>query len=82
MRPMLFATSLDSVSAPCQYRKTRKSAVSPRRPRMRAGKEIRPHLLAQRMKLWLNIARCPIMNRRVPTWRARAQLPRPRAQVP
>ena len=38
---------------------------------MNARKEIRDHLLAARMKAWLDIARCPIMNTRVPTWRAR-----------
>ena len=38
---------------------------------MRARPEIRPHLIAHRMKRWLDIARCPIMNTRVPTWKAR-----------
>ena len=38
---------------------------------MNARKEIRDHLIAARMKVWLDIARCPIMNTRVPTWRAR-----------
>lgn len=38
---------------------------------MRASPEIRPHLLAAAMKRWLDIARCPIMNTNVPTWRAR-----------
>jgi len=38
---------------------------------MRARPEIRPHLIAHRMKRWLDIARCPIMDVKVPTWRAR-----------
>jgi len=38
---------------------------------MRARPEIRPHLIAHRMKRWLDIARCPLMNIRVPTWKAR-----------
>ncbi len=38
---------------------------------MRARPEIRPHLIAQRMKRWLDIARCPLVDLRVPTWRAR-----------
>src|SRR5207249_3806661 len=37
----------------------------------RARPEIRPHLIAARMKRWLDIARCPIMNTKVPTWKAR-----------
>ena len=40
-------------------------------PKMNARKEIRDYLIAARMKVWLDIARCPIMNTRVPTWRAR-----------
>ncbi len=40
-------------------------------PKMNARKEIRDYLLAQRMTRWLQIAQCPIMNTRVPTWRAR-----------
>ena len=40
-------------------------------PKMNARKEIRDHLLAARMKAWLDIARCPIMNTKVPTWKAR-----------
>src|SRR6266571_4535340 len=40
-------------------------------PKMNARREIRDHLIAARMKVWLDIARCPIMNTRVPTWRAR-----------
>jgi hypothetical protein len=39
-------------------------------PNMNARKEIRDHLIAARMKRWLDIARCPIMNTRVPTWKA------------
>ncbi len=38
---------------------------------MNARTEIRNHLVAARMKVWLDIARCPILNTRVPTWRAR-----------
>ena len=38
---------------------------------MNARKEIRDYLLASRMKVWLGIARCPIMDTKVPTWRAR-----------
>ena len=38
---------------------------------MNARKEIRDHLLAQRMTQWLQIARCPLVNLRCPTWRAR-----------
>ena len=38
---------------------------------MNAREQIREHLLAIRMKYWLDIARCPIVNTRVPTWRAR-----------
>src|SRR5438132_8989271 len=38
---------------------------------MNAREQIRDHLIAARMKVWLDIARCPIMNTRVPTWKAR-----------
>jgi hypothetical protein len=38
---------------------------------MRASPEIRPHLLAARMKRWLDILRCPLINTKVPTWKAR-----------
>ena len=38
---------------------------------MNAREEIREHLLIRRMKYWLHIARCPLVNVRVPTWRAR-----------
>jgi hypothetical protein len=38
---------------------------------MRARPEIRPHLIAARMQRWLNIARCPLVDIRVPTWKAR-----------
>jgi len=38
---------------------------------MNARKEIRDALLLRRMKHWLAIARCPLVNTRVPTWRAR-----------
>ena len=37
---------------------------------MNAREQIREHLLAIRMKYWLDIARCPIMNTKVPTWKA------------
>src|SRR5207244_11138817 len=40
-------------------------------PKMNARKEIRDYLIAARMKVWLDIARCQMMNTRVPTWRAR-----------
>jgi hypothetical protein len=38
---------------------------------MNARKEIRDYLLASRMKVWLDIARWPIINTKIPTWRAR-----------
>ena len=38
---------------------------------MNARKEIRDHLIAARMKQWVDIARCPLVNLRCPTWRAR-----------
>jgi len=38
---------------------------------MRARPEIAPYLIAHRMQRWLDIVRCPIMNTRVPTWKAR-----------
>jgi hypothetical protein len=38
---------------------------------MRARPDILPHLIAHRMKRWLDIARCPIMDAKVPTWKAR-----------
>jgi hypothetical protein len=38
---------------------------------MNARREIRDALLVRRMKHWLAIARCPLVNLRVPTWRAR-----------
>ena len=38
---------------------------------MRARPEILPYLIAARMRRWLDIARCPLMNIRVPTWKAR-----------
>jgi hypothetical protein len=38
---------------------------------MNARKEIRDHLLLRKMKYWLGIARCPLMDTRIPTWRAR-----------
>jgi hypothetical protein len=33
--------------------------------------EVRDYLLVRRMKYWRDIARCPLVNVRVPTWRAR-----------
>jgi len=38
---------------------------------MRARPEIAPYLIAHRMQRWLDIVLCPIMNTRVPTWKAR-----------
>jgi hypothetical protein len=38
---------------------------------VRASPELRPHLIALRMAKWLDIAQCPIINIRVPTWKAR-----------
>jgi hypothetical protein len=38
---------------------------------MRANPEIRPYLIAARMRRWLDIAQCPIINIRVATWKAR-----------
>jgi hypothetical protein len=38
---------------------------------MRANPEIRPYLLAAAMEKWLDILRCPLVDIRVPTWRAR-----------
>jgi hypothetical protein len=38
---------------------------------MRARPEIVPHLIASRMKRWLDIALCPLVDIRVPTWKAR-----------
>ena len=38
---------------------------------MNAKPAIREHLIARRMKYWLDIARTPLMNTKVPTWRAR-----------
>jgi len=38
---------------------------------MNARKEIRDHLIATRMKVWLDIAQCPLVNTKIPTWRAR-----------
>jgi|SRR5438094_5080723 len=49
------------------------SLAAPRisEPKMNARKEIRDHLIAIRMRRWLDIARCPLVNLRCPTWRAR-----------
>lgn len=38
---------------------------------MNARTEIKDALLVQRMKHWLDIARCPLINTKVPTWKAR-----------
>jgi hypothetical protein len=38
---------------------------------MNARKEIRDHLLIRKMKRWRDIARCPLISAKVPTWRAR-----------
>jgi hypothetical protein len=38
---------------------------------MNARQEIRDAILIRKMKHWLSIARCPLVNTRVPTWRAR-----------
>src|SRR5437870_4252615 len=40
-------------------------------PKMNARKEIRDYLIAARMKVWLDIARCPLINTKMPTWKAR-----------
>ena len=38
---------------------------------MNARPEIRDALLVQRMNHWLLRARCPMINPRIPTWKAR-----------
>ena len=38
---------------------------------MNARKEIRDHLIAIRMRGWFDIARCPLINTKMPTWKAR-----------
>jgi hypothetical protein len=38
---------------------------------MNARIEIRDYLLVKKMKRWLSIARCPLINPKIPTWRAR-----------
>jgi len=40
-------------------------------PKMNARQEIRDHLIAVRMRRWLDIARCPLINTKMPTWKAR-----------
>ena len=40
-------------------------------PKMNARKEIRDHLIAIRMRGWFDIARCPLINTKMPTWKAR-----------
>jgi hypothetical protein len=74
--PCCSPSPLNRVNAPCQNPQNRQKRGSPASPRVMPGKqyespEILPHLIAQRMQHWLDIARCPIMNRRVPTWKAR-----------
>jgi hypothetical protein len=41
---------------------------------MNARKEIRDHLLVRRMKYWRDIARCPLMNTKIPTWASEKKL--------
>jgi hypothetical protein len=38
---------------------------------MSARKEIRYHLIAERMHYWLKVARSPLANMKCPAWRAR-----------
>jgi hypothetical protein len=38
---------------------------------MRARPDILPHLIAERMRRWLSIAQCPLVNTKVPIWKAR-----------
>jgi hypothetical protein len=38
---------------------------------MNAREEIREHLIAERMRHWLTIARCPLIGKGCPKWRAR-----------
>ena len=38
---------------------------------MNAGKDIREHLIAERMRYWLGIAQTPLLDIKCPTWRAR-----------
>jgi hypothetical protein len=38
---------------------------------MNARQGIRDHLIVERMRHWLRISRCPLINKKVPTWRAR-----------
>src|SRR5438128_626668 len=40
-------------------------------PKMNARQEIRDHVIAVRMRRWLDIARCPLINTKMPTWKAR-----------
>jgi hypothetical protein len=49
----------------------RRTEILPENSIMRARSDILPHIIARRMTYWLQIAVCPIMNRRVPTWKAR-----------
>lgn len=39
--------------------------------KMNARQTIREHLIAERMRYWLMIARTPLMNPKCPRWRAR-----------
>lgn len=38
---------------------------------MNAREAIREHLILERMRRWLGISRCSLMDIRVPKWRAR-----------
>ena len=38
---------------------------------MNCREEIREHLIAEKMKFWLMIARTPVIKPNIPTWRAR-----------
>src|SRR5437660_854084 len=40
-------------------------------PKMNARQEIRDHLIAVRMRRWLDIARSPLINTKIPTWKDR-----------
>jgi hypothetical protein len=48
---------------------------------MNARLEIRDHLLVKKMKRWLSIARCPLINPKIPTWRARKTIGRSRKSM-
>ena len=38
---------------------------------MRARKQVRDYLIAQKMLHWCAVAKCPLFDSRCPTWRAR-----------